>query len=126
MVVQLAGETEPAILRIEAVRNPATGLGQTWASRQVILTTPPTHPPKNGTMIRKPEFSERWVPYDLPWTNAHTPEGAIRQALGLLSLRCKESGKVPRLNLSPEQAASKGPGTPGFPGQRFPLLQPPL
>jgi hypothetical protein len=89
VVVQLAGETEPANLRIEAVSNLATGLCQTWASRQVILTTPPTNPPKNGTLSRKPEFSEPWVPDDLPWTNAHTPEGAIRQALGLLRLRCK-------------------------------------
>jgi hypothetical protein len=56
----------------------------TRAYIQESVTVQPTYPQSNGRFERKPESMRVWVPYDLPWTDRDSADGAIEQALGFL------------------------------------------
>jgi hypothetical protein len=89
VVVTPTGAEEPLVVRIEALRNPLTERCSTRACRRENFTLQPTFPLESGEFVREPERHDFWVPYDLPWTDAATPDEAIERALRFLGQRCQ-------------------------------------
>ena len=89
VVVTPTGADESLVVRIEALRNPRTGRCSTRACRRDNFTLQPTFPIEHDEFVREPERHELWVPYELPWTDADTPEEAIERALRFLGQRCQ-------------------------------------
>ena len=90
VVVRLAAEEEPVLIRIEALRHAKSGRCFTEAYRRENWTVRPTCPPRKDRFAPNHKPRDTWVPYDLGWTEGATPDAVIQQALGFLGLRCKE------------------------------------
>lgn len=88
VVAQIGEENET--IRIEALRDLRDGHYSARAYRREHVTVQPTYPQTGAKYDRSPEVFQVWVDYDLPWVHREDADGALSQALGFLSQRCKK------------------------------------
>lgn len=86
IVVPMGGQSET--IRIEALYAPGPDKYSTRAFRQENVTIQPTYPQTSGEFDREPVDVELWIDFNLPWTDGHTADDVVTQALFFLSEDC--------------------------------------
>ncbi len=88
VVVTIDGESQT--IRIDALKEGATGRYSTKAYRQEHLAVQSAYSQSKSSFDRVMQDYHVWVNYDLPWTNGDNADAILNQALGFLKERCSE------------------------------------